>query len=84
MAKGEYSNMNGNIPLDVKKKRTLNRIKEWEKFEANCQMLKEMSDQKQKVLEDFEKQRRKSLGHGSRGQLAKKRKRRKHKSVSCD
>ena len=62
--------MNGNIPLDVKKKRTLNRIKEWGRFEANCQMLKEMNDKKQKVLEDFEKQRRKSVGHSSRDQLA--------------
>ena len=46
MAKGEYSDMDGNIPLDIKKKRTLNKIHEWEKFEANCQMLKEMNDEK--------------------------------------
>ena len=83
MAKGEYSDMDGNIPLDIKKKRTLKRIHEWEKFEANCQMLKEKNDEKQKVLKDFQQRRRKSLGHGSRDQLARKNKRkiRKYKSV---
>ena len=83
MAKGEYSDIDGNIPLDIKKKRTLKRIHEWEKFEANCQMLKEMNDEKQKVLEDFQRRRRKSLGHGSRDQVARKKKRnlRKYKSV---
>ena len=83
MAKGEYSDMDGNIPLDIKKKKTLKRIQEWEKFEANCQMLKEMNDEKQKVLEDFQKRRRRSLGNGSRDQLARKKraKLRKYKSV---
>ena len=37
-------------------------------------MLKEKNDEKQKVLEDFHQRRRKSLGHGSRDQLARKRK----------
>ena len=46
MAKGEYSDMDGNIPLDIKKRRTLKRIHEWEKFEANCQMLKVKNDEK--------------------------------------
>ena len=83
MAKGEYTDNDGNIPLDIKKKRTLKRIHEWEKFEANCQMLKEKNDQKQKVLEDFHQRRRKSLGHGSRDQLARKKRRqiRKYRSL---
>ena len=83
MAKGEFSDMDGNIPFDIKKRQTLKRIEEWEKFEANCQMLKEKNDEKQKVLKDFQQRRRKSLGHGSRDQLArqKRRKMRKYKSV---
>ena len=83
MAKGEYSDNDGNMPLDIKKKRTLKRIHEWEKFEENCQMLKEKNVEKKKVLEEFQQIRRNSLGHGSRDQLARKKKRqmRKYKSV---
>ena len=83
MAKGEYSDIDGNIPLDVKKKITMQRIQEWERFEANCQRLKEMNEEKQKVLESFERRRRKSVGHGSRDfvERKKKSKMRKYKSV---
>ena len=80
MTKGKYSDMDGNIPLDIKKKKTLKRIHEWEKFEANCQMLKEMSGEKQK---GFQKRRQSSFGNGSRDYLSwkKKWKMRKYKSV---
>jgi hypothetical protein len=46
-------------------------------------MLKEKNGEKQKVLENFYQRRRKSLGHGSRDQVARKKRRqmRKYKSV---
>ena len=39
---GEYTEEEGKMPPKIKKMKTLKRIQEYEKFEANCQMIKEM------------------------------------------
>ena len=40
IAKGEYIPAGGKLSSDLKKKKTLRRIQEWERFEANCRMLR--------------------------------------------
>ena len=40
--KGEYSEEEGQMPAKIKKMKTLKRIQEYEKFEVNCQMIKEL------------------------------------------
>lgn len=45
-AKGEFSELEGEVPLDIRRKKTMKRIQEWERFEANCYMLKEMEREK--------------------------------------
>ena len=70
MAKGEFVYEDGKIPSDVKKKEILKRIHEWERFEANCQMLKDLEKEKKKLMEQLKKsKRRKSLGNSSREHL---------------
>ena len=44
-AKGELEG-EGEVPLDVRRKKTMMRIHEWERFEANCHMLKELEREK--------------------------------------
>ena len=54
----------------MKKKEILKRIHEWERFEANCQMLKDLEKEKNKLKDQLKKKRRrKSLGNSSREQL---------------
>ena len=45
-AKGEYLEHEGEVPLDIRRKKTMKRIHEWERFEANCYMLKELEREK--------------------------------------
>ena len=65
-AKGEYLEHEGEVPLDIRRKKTMKRIHEWERFEANCYMLKELEREKGvKVTElgEFQNlQRRNSVG----------------------
>ena len=65
-AKGEYLEHEGEVPLDIRRKKTMKRIHEWERFEANCYMLKELEKEKGvKVTElgEFQNlQRRNSAG----------------------
>ena len=71
----------------MKKKAILKRIREWERFEANCQMLKELERAKKKLKEQLRRNRRRnSLGNSSKEQLdkvkgSKKSRMRKAKSV---
>ena len=53
------------IPPAEKRKQILKRIREWERFEANCHMLKELEREKKKLKKQLEekKRRRNSLGH---------------------
>ena len=46
MIKEEYLEVDGKILTDRKKVRTVRRIQEWEKFEENCQRLKELERRK--------------------------------------
>ena len=72
IAKGEFIFEDGKVPSDVKKKEILKRIHEWERFEANCQMLKDLEKEKKKLVEQLKKnKRRKSLGNSSREHLEK-------------
>ena len=49
----------------MRKKQILKRIREWERFEANCHMLRELEREKKKLKKQLEekKRRRNSLGH---------------------
>ena len=60
MAKGEYSD-DAQIPFHIKRKKIIKRIHEWEKFEANCQLLRELDNEKVLKISELQKQRRKSL-----------------------
>ena len=64
MLKGEYSEKGGQIQAKLRRKKTLKRIREYEKFEANCLLLKELEETKKQE----EGRRRKSLGPGDRGE----------------
>ena len=67
LAKGEIQTEDGKIPSEVKKKQIQKRIQEWERFEANCLMLKELEREKKKLKKQLErKKRRKSLGNSSK------------------
>ena len=70
IAKGEFIFEDGKVPSDVKKKEILKRIHEWERFEANCQMLIDLEKEKKKLMEQLRRnRRRKSLGNSSKEQL---------------
>jgi len=56
LAKGEFSN--GDIPAHIKRKKRIKRIHEWEKFETNCQILRELDDDKICKISDMQRQRR--------------------------
>ena len=68
MAKGEYQD-EAHIPSHIKKKEIMKRIHEWERFEANCQVLKELDDEA-KLLQISELQRKR---RGSLDNIVKKR-----------
>ena len=63
-AKGEFSDDEGNIPSHIKKKKTIKRIQEWERFEKNCQLLKELDDEKLSEISKLHKEKRtRSMGN---------------------
>lgn len=81
MAKGEFSN--GDIPSHIKRKKTIKRIQEWEKFETNCQILRELDDDKICKISDMQKQKRTiSVGNLNKEFKNKRSNLRKAKSVS--
>ena len=49
--KGQYQEVGGKTPKDVRKKKMLRRIHEYRKFKANCQRLKEFIKTKQELEE---------------------------------
>ena len=55
----------------MKKKQILKRIREWEKFEANCHMLKELDKEKRKLKKQIRK-RHHSAGTGTRSRIGVK------------
>ena len=65
MAKGLTIEDGEEVPPAVRKKQILKRIREWERFEANCHMLRELEREKKKLKKQLEekKRRRNSLGH---------------------
>ena len=65
VAKGLTIEDGEEIPPAERKKQILKRIREWERFEANCHMLKELEKEKKKLKKQLEekKRRRNSLGH---------------------
>ena len=63
-AKGEFSDDEGNIPSHIKRKKTIKRIHEWERFEKNCQVLKELDEEKLSKISKLHKERRtRSMGN---------------------
>ena len=56
LAKGEFAN--GDIPAHIKRKKRIKRIHEWERFENNCQILRELDDDKICKISDMQRQRR--------------------------
>ena len=83
MAKGEYSDDDGAIPYHIKKKKIIQRIHEWEKFETNCQILRELDDEKVLQISELQKQKRTiSLGNLNKDFKNKESKLRKAKSES--
>ena len=81
MAKGEYYD-DAHIPSNVKKKKIIKRIHEWERFEANCQILRELDNEKVSKISELQKQRRNSLDNIVRKRKTKRSNLRKAKSVS--
>ena len=60
MAKGEYYD-DAHIPFHIKRKKIIKRIHEWERFEANCQVLRELDSEKVLKISELQKMRRNSL-----------------------
>ena len=81
MAKGEYYD-DSHIPSHVKKKKIIKRIHEWERFEANCQVLRELDKEKVSKISEMQKQRRNSVGNIVKERKKKPSNLRKAKSVS--
>ena len=64
LAKGEFSDDEGNIPSHIKRKKTIKRIHEWERFEKNCQLLKELDEEKLSKISKLQKERKtRSMGN---------------------
>ena len=62
--KGEFSDDEGNIPSHIKKKKTIKRIKEWERFEKNCRLMKELDNEKLSEISKLHKEKRtRSMGN---------------------
>ena len=59
--KGEYTDEEGQMPAKIKKMKTLKRIEEYEKFEANCQMMKELEKEKRVSMSRDVMQRRNTI-----------------------
>ena len=58
LAKGECGGEGGDVPSHIKKKRILERIHEWEKFEANCQKLRELDEETFLQISQLQSQKR--------------------------
>ena len=81
-AKGEFSDDEGSIPSHIKKKKTIKRIQEWERFERNCQLLKELDDEKLSEISKLHKEKRtRSMGNVNLGVHERRSNLRKAKSV---
>ena len=50
--KGEYEDVSGRIPKDVRKKKRMRRIEEYKKFKANCQRLKKFMSENHALTEN--------------------------------
>ena len=64
MIKGDFND--GRVPTHIKRKKTIKRIQEWEKFEESCLMMKEMDDDQIVKISELQRQRRSrsgSVGH---------------------
>ena len=48
----------GTVPTHIKRKKTIKRIHEWEKFEESCHMLKEMDEDKIMKISELQRERR--------------------------
>ena len=82
MAKGEFSDDEGNIPAHIKRRKTIQRIQEWERFEKNCQLLKELDDEKLSEISKLHKEKRtRSMVNVNQGVKEKRANLRKAKSV---
>ena len=82
MAKGEYYD-DAHMPSHIKKKEIIQRIHEWKRFEANCQVIREFDNEKVLRISTLQKQRRSSLENGNREKKTRQSSLRKAKSLSC-
>jgi hypothetical protein len=82
MAKGEYYD-DAHIPYHVKRKEIIQRIHEWERFEANCQVVRELDNDKVLRISELQKKRRSSLENCLKGRMTRQSSLRKAKSLSC-
>ena len=82
MAKGEYYD-DAHIPSHVKKKEIIQRIHEWERFEANCQIIRELDNEKVLRISELQKKRRRSLENSAKGEKTRQSSLRKSKCLSC-
>ena len=62
-AKGEYTEDDGRIPTHLKKRKMMERISEWEKFEENCRLLREFDDETILKISELHKERKASAVH---------------------
>ena len=56
MIKGDFND--GRMPTHMKRKKTVKRIREWEKFEQSCDMIKEMDTDTIEKISELQRQRR--------------------------
>ena len=56
LIKGDFND--GRVPTHIKRKKTMKRIQEWEKFEESCHMLKEMDDDTIVKISELQRERR--------------------------
>ena len=82
MAKGEYYD-DAHIPSHVKKKEIIQRIHEWERFEANCQVLRELDNDKVLKISELQKKRRSSIENCLNGRKTRQSSLREAKNLSC-
>ena len=81
MIKGDFND--GRMPTHIKRKKTMKRIQEWEKFEESCHMIKEMDTDTIEKISELQRQRRTgSVGTLREHSKAKSNSLRKAKSVS--
>ena len=58
VAKGLVLEEGQDVPPAVRRKEILKRIREWERFEDNCKMLRELEREKRKLKKQLEDRRR--------------------------